>query len=80
MADPFTVLIVGGGGREHAMGWSFSRDPRIKKIWFAPGNAGTSHVGVNLPLSATDVAGIAGWAQKERPGLVVVGPEAPLCA
>ena len=62
------------------MGWSFSRDPRIKKIWFAPGNAGTSHVGVNLPLSATDVAGIAGWAQKERPGLVVVGPEAPLCA
>ncbi len=79
MADPFTVLIVGGGGREHAMGWSFSRDPRIQKIWFAPGNAGTAKLGVNLPLSATDVAGIAEWAKKERPGLVVVGPEAPLC-
>lgn len=80
MADPFTVLIVGGGGREHAMGWSFSRDPRIQKIWFAPGNAGTAKLGVNLPLSASDVAGIAEWAKKERPGLVVVGPEAPLCA
>ena len=80
MADPFTVLIVGGGGREHAMGWSFSRDPRIRKIWFAPGNAGTSKVGTNLSLAATDVQGIAKWAEKERPGLVVVGPEAPLCA
>ena len=80
MADPFTVLIVGGGGREHAMGWSFSRDPRIRKIWFAPGNAGTGNLGINLSLSATDVQGIAKWAEKERPGLVVVGPEAPLCA
>ena len=77
---PFSVLIVGGGGREHAMGWSFSRDPRIRKIWFAPGNAGTSKVGTNLSLAATDVQGIAKWAEKERPGLVVVGPEAPLCA
>ena len=80
MADPFTVLIVGGGGREHAMGWSFSRDPRIRKIWFAPGNAGTANLGINLSLSATDVQGITKWAEKERPGLVVVGPEAPLCA
>jgi len=80
MADPFTVLIVGGGGREHAMGWSFSRDSRIQKIWFAPGNAGTAKLGINLPLSATDVAGIAAWVERERPGLVVVGPEAPLCA
>jgi len=62
------------------MGWSFSRDPRIQKIWFAPGNAGTAKLGINLPLPATDVAGIAEWAKKERPGLVVVGPEAPLCA
>jgi phosphoribosylamine--glycine ligase len=62
------------------MGWSFSRDARIQKIWFAPGNAGTAQVGTNLSLAATDVAGIAAWAEKERPGLVVVGPEAPLCA
>jgi len=80
MVTPFSVLIVGGGGREHAMGWAFARDPRIQKIWFAPGNAGTAKLGINLPFSATDVVGIAGWAEKERPGLVVVGPEAPLCA
>ena len=80
MVTPFSVLIVGGGGREHAMGWAFARDPRMQKIWFAPGNAGTSKVGTNLSLAATDVAGIVAWAEKERPGLVVVGPEAPLCA
>lgn len=62
------------------MGWSFSRDPRIQKIWFAPGNAGTAQLGTNLPLAATEVAGITDWAEKEKPGLVVVGPEAPLCA
>jgi len=75
-----TVLIIGNGGREHALGWGFSRDPRIRKIWFAPGNAGTGELGENLPFAATDVEGISGWAAKEKPGLVVVGPEAPLCA
>jgi len=80
MAVKNTVLIVGNGGREHALGWSFSQDARIEKIWFAPGNAGTAGLGVNLPLAATDVDGIEGWAAKEKPGLVVVGPEAPLCA
>ena len=80
MALKNTVLIVGNGGREHALGWSFSQDPRIEKIWFAPGNAGTAELGENLKFAATDVEGIAGWATKEKPGLVVVGPEAPLCA
>ncbi len=80
MAAKNTVLIVGNGGREHALGWSFSQDPRIEKIWFAPGNAGTAELGENLKFAATDVEGIAGWATKEKPGLVVVGPEAPLCA
>jgi phosphoribosylamine--glycine ligase len=80
MAVKHTVLIVGNGGREHALGWSFSQDPRIEKIWFAPGNAGTAELGENLKFTATDVEGIAGWAAKEKPGLVVVGPEAPLCA
>jgi phosphoribosylamine--glycine ligase len=75
-----TVLVVGSGGREHALGWSFSQDPRIGKIWFAPGNAGTARLGKNLGFAATDVEGIAGWAAREKPGLVVVGPEAPLCA
>ena len=80
MAKKNTVLIVGNGGREHALGWSFSRDPRIEKIWFAPGNAGTAELGENLKFAATDGEGIAAWAAKEKPGLVVVGPEAPLCA
>lgn len=68
------------GGREHALGWKFAQDKRIEKIWFAPGNAGTAQVGVNLPFASTDLDGITGWAVKERPGLVVIGPEAPLCA
>ena len=80
MAGQSTVLIIGNGGREHAFGWSFAQDPRIGKIWFAPGNAGTAEIGENLPLAATDGEGIARWAERERPGLVVVGPEAPLCA
>ena len=80
MGKERTVLIVGQGAREHAFGWSFSRDPRIGKIWFAPGNTGTAEVGENLPLAATDGEGIARWAVQEKPGLVVVGPEAPLCA
>ena len=80
MAGKNTVLIVGNGGREHALGWSFAQDPRIQKIWFAPGNAGTAELGENLSLAVTDVEGIARWADQEKPGLVVVGPEAPLCA
>jgi len=80
MAGKKTVLIVGSGGREHALGWAFMQDPRIERIWFAPGNAGTAGLGENLPLAVMDVERIACWAAKERPGLVVVGPEAPLCA
>lgn len=75
-----SVLVVGGGGREHALGWKFAQDKRIEKIWFSPGNAGTAQVGINLPFASTDLDGITGWAVKERPGLVVIGPEAPLCA
>ena len=80
MAAKNSVLIVGNGGREHAFGWAFAQDSRIGKIWFAPGNAGTAEVGENLPFAAMDGEGLAAWAAKERPGLVVVGPEAPLCA
>ena len=80
MAAKNSVLIVGNGGREHAFGWAFAQDSRIRKIWFAPGNAGTAEVGENLPFAAMDGEGLAAWAAKERPGLVVVGPEAPLCA
>lgn len=80
MEKKCSVLIVGGGGREHAMGWKFAQEKRMEKIWFAPGNAGTAKLGTNLPFLATEVAGITAWAERERPGLVVVGPEGPLCA
>ncbi|MDR2462635.1 MAG: phosphoribosylamine--glycine ligase [Verrucomicrobiales bacterium] len=74
------ILIVGSGGREHAIGWSLAKDGRVAKLFFAPGNAGTSALGENLPLTVTDLAGIKAWCERERPALVVVGPEAPLCA
>ena len=68
MAGQSTVLIIGNGGREHAFGWSFAQDPRIRKIWFAPGNAGTAEIGENLPLAATDGEGIARWAERGKKG------------
>ncbi len=72
------VLIVGQGGREHALAWKISKSPRLKQLWVAPGNAGTALECENLDLSATDITGIVGFAKKEKVDLVVVGPEAPL--
>jgi phosphoribosylamine--glycine ligase len=72
------VLVVGGGGREHALCWALARSPGVDRLWCAPGNAGTSTVAANLPISATDVGGLVDWAGTEAVDLVVVGPEAPL--
>ncbi len=74
------VLIVGGGGREHALAWKIARSPLVAKLWAAPGNAGTADVAENVPIGAEDVAGLLAFARKERPDLTVVGPEAPLTA
>ncbi|MDX6766639.1 MAG: phosphoribosylamine--glycine ligase [Candidatus Methylacidiphilales bacterium] len=73
------ILIIGNGGREHTLGWALHRDPRVTSLHFAPGNAGTASLGSNLPLNATDLDGIESWCGREKPALVVVGPEAPLC-
>ncbi|MEM6884530.1 MAG: phosphoribosylamine--glycine ligase [Verrucomicrobiota bacterium] len=73
------ILIVGNGGREHALGWSLHQDNRVTKLYFAPGNAGTARIGTNLKMSATDLDSITTWAETEQPDLTVVGPEAPLC-
>jgi len=73
------ILVIGNGGREHTLGWALHRDPRVTSLHFAPGNAGTASLGTNLPLSATDIDGIVAWCVREKPALVVVGPEAPLC-
>ncbi|MBO7721280.1 MAG: phosphoribosylamine--glycine ligase, partial [Kiritimatiellae bacterium] len=74
------ILVVGSGGREHAIAWRLSRDAEKHEIYCAPGNAGTLSVAANVPLAAGDVAGIVEWSKRERPDLVVVGPEAPLVA
>jgi phosphoribosylamine--glycine ligase len=74
------VLIVGGGGREHALAWRIAQDSTHPTVICAPGNAGTSALGSNVAINATDIAGLLAWAKENRPDLTVVGPEAPLCA
>jgi phosphoribosylamine--glycine ligase len=74
------VLVVGGGGREHALAWRIARSPRVRKIWAAPGNAGIADVAECVALAAEDVDGLLAFAKRERPDLTVVGPEASLVA
>lgn len=72
------ILVVGSGGREHAIAWRLAQDETEHEIYCAPGNAGTADVAVNVAIGAEDVALLAQWAENEKPDLVVVGPEAPL--
>ena len=74
------ILIVGNGGREHAIVWRLSQDAAGHALFCAPGNAGTAALAVNVPIGAEDLPGLVAWAKANRPDLVVVGPEAPLCA
>jgi phosphoribosylamine--glycine ligase len=72
------VLVVGSGGREHALVWKIAQSPRVRKIYCAPGNAGIAQMAECLSISAEDVKGLTAWAEKEKIDLTVVGPEAPL--
>ena len=72
------VLIVGNGGREHALAWKIRQSSRVKEIFVAPGNAGTALDAVNIDIASNDIAGLVAFAKQERIGLTVVGPEAPL--
>ena len=74
------ILVVGSGGREHALAWKISRSPLVHALFSAPGNPGIGAVATLVPLEARDVDGIARWARESRVDLVVVGPEAPLVA
>lgn len=74
------VLVVGGGGREHALCWKIAQSPLVTRVHCAPGNAGIQELAQIWPVQAEDVAGIVALAKEIRAGLVVVGPEAPLCA
>jgi phosphoribosylamine--glycine ligase len=73
------VLVVGNGGREHALVWKLAQSERITRLLCAPGNAGTDPLAENLDLKAEDLEGIVAFAQREKLDLVVVGPEDPLC-
>jgi phosphoribosylamine--glycine ligase len=72
------ILVIGGGGREHALVWKLRQSPRVAQIWCAPGNGGIGNESVCLGVDAGDVAGIVQLAEKVKPDLTVVGPELPL--
>lgn len=74
------ILIVGSGGREHAMAWKIKQSPKLKQLFIAPGNAGTSLLGTNLPVGVTDFEGLKKAVLDNQIDLVLVGPEVPLCA
>lgn len=73
------VLVVGGGGREHALCWKIARSPLLSELLCAPGNAGTSSLARNVDVAADDLPGLVRLAREEQIDLVVVGPEDPLC-
>ena len=74
------VLLVGGGGREHALAWKLSQSDKLDHLYIAPGNPGTSDYGTNVEIADTDVAGLVAFAQAKKIDLAVIGPEDPLAA
>lgn len=72
------VLVIGKGGREHALVWKLAQSPRVERVFCAPGNAGTALDGANVAIEAGDFDGLVRFARKENIGLTVVGPEEPL--
>jgi phosphoribosylamine--glycine ligase len=72
------ILIIGGGGREHALAWKIAQSSRVAKVFVAPGNAGTARERELSNVALTAIEGLVAFAQRERIGLTVVGPEAPL--
>ncbi|HCH54114.1 MAG TPA: phosphoribosylamine--glycine ligase [Aeromonas sp.] len=74
------VLIIGNGGREHALAWKAKQSPMVTRVFVAPGNAGTAHEGSieNVAIEATDIQALLAFAKAQQIGLTIVGPEAPL--
>src|SRR5438132_13343223 len=72
------ILVLGGGGREHALVWKLKQSPRVEKIWCAPGNGGIAADAECVAVDAGDVAAVVALAEKIQPDLTVVGPELPL--
>jgi len=74
------VLVVGSGGREHALVWKIKKSSAVKRIFCAPGNAGTAELADNADIAADDVAGLCRFARQEKIDLAIIGPEDALCA
>lgn len=74
------VLVLGSGGREHALAWAIAKSPRLDSLFVAPGNGGTATIAKNVPLDMNDADAVIGFARSENIDLVIVGPEAPLVA
>ncbi|MFA0676832.1 phosphoribosylamine--glycine ligase, partial [Vibrio sp. 10N.222.51.A6] len=74
------VLIIGAGGREHALGWKAAQNPNVETVFIAPGNAGTALEPKleNVNIGVEDIAGLVAFAQDKKIELTIVGPEAPL--
>ena len=72
------ILIIGNGGREHAIGWKVAQSSRVGKIFFAPGNGGTSQIGTNIDIKATDISKLLEFAKKEKIDLTLALPDDPL--
>ncbi len=75
-----TILVVGSGGREHAIAWKLAQSPHCGKLYVAPGNGGTAQVAENVPIAVTDIEGMVAFAKKQAVDLVIVTPDDPLAA
>ena len=75
---PMKVLIIGGGGREHALAWKIAQSPRVEQVYVAPGNPGTARDAVNVNIAAENFPALVKFAGENKIGLTVIGPEAPL--
>ncbi|MBZ0252846.1 MAG: phosphoribosylamine--glycine ligase, partial [Candidatus Methylomirabilis sp.] len=78
MAGKKKVLVVGGGGREHALAWRLALSPSVGKVYCAPGNGGVSQHAECVPIAAGDVDKLTAFAQEKKVDLTFVGPELPL--
>src|SRR6266446_4838613 len=74
------ILVIGSGGREHALAWKLKQSPRAERIFCAPGNAGIAEIGENVAIPISDLAALVGFARENRIDLTVVGPDDPLAA
>ena len=77
-ANKLKILVIGSGGREHAVGWKIAQSQKTGQIYFAPGNGGTANIGTNVDIKATDIVGLIEFAKKEKIDLTLALPDDPL--